>query len=104
MKHIENILKAEGIDYEIVEENMGLLGNSADWTKTHIIKGSIFTIHPELNLIEIDSLNEKSLEKDLIIKEEGNPFQSGKVKKKKVLVIYQRIYKYYLQSYIFNLF
>ena len=64
MKHIEDILKAEGIDYEIVEENMGLLGNSADWTKTHIIKGSIFTIHPELNLIEIDSLNEKSLEKD----------------------------------------
>ena len=67
MRHIEKTLEAEGIDYEIVEENMGLIDNSVDWTKTHVIKGSIFTIHPEFNLIEIYSLGEKRWDKDNIL-------------------------------------
>jgi hypothetical protein len=67
MRHIEDALKAGGIDYEIVEENMGLLGNSADWTKTHVIKGSGFTIHPEFNLIDISRFLEKSSEKEHLL-------------------------------------
>ena len=67
MRRIEEILKAEGIDYEIVEENMGLFGNSADWTKTHVIKGSGFTIHPEFNLIDIYPFLKKSSEKNHLL-------------------------------------
>jgi len=67
MRRIEEILKAEGIDYEIVEENMGLFGNSADWTKTHVIEGSGFTIHPEFNLIHIYPFLKKSSEKNHLL-------------------------------------
>ena len=67
MLHIEKTLKAEGIDYEIAEENMGLEGNLSHWTKTHVIKGSSFTIHPEFNLIEIAPFLKKSKEKNHLL-------------------------------------
>jgi hypothetical protein len=67
MLHIEQTLKAEGIDYEIAEENMGLEGNLSNWTKTHVIEGSSFKIHPEFNLIEIYPFLEKSTEKNHLL-------------------------------------